>query len=336
MAADELFSALQDENTESRRNAIEIVQDRGLTSVQEELSRPALVQDEGTMLLHMAIASLDLSLGATLETIDLQRSSNERSSTATFEAAATALKVNILKTGCKSIDHILGGGILVNGGSIIEISGKAGVGKTQLAMQIALMATAPLLHGGLQCQCIYTFIEGRPPIKRMSQIERALCSKFKMTSGTLLHGVVVETIRSADELLVWSETRLPYLLRKTEARVVVIDSIAAVYRPEFKDALSRTRHMAQTSAALKRATAAVQGVCVCLNQVSQKVDSLGFGKIVPALGSVWGNTVETRVFLRRSGTHRFARIMDSAHLYDTEEEREFQICQEGVIAVDEG
>ncbi|PXF39697.1 hypothetical protein BWQ96_10597 [Gracilariopsis chorda] len=125
MAADELFSALQDENTESRRNAIEIVQDRGLTSVQEELSRPALVQDEGTMLLHMAIASLDLSLGATLETIHLQRSSNERSSSATFEAAATALKVNILKTGCKSIDHILGGGILVNGGSIIEISGKS-------------------------------------------------------------------------------------------------------------------------------------------------------------------------------------------------------------------
>lgn len=276
IATDELLSALQADDTESRKNAVEIIQDHGLVSVQEELTRPALVQHEGIQLFHLAVASLEVSHGASLEIIDLQRNSDEGSSIATFEAAATALNVAMLKTGCESIDHILGGGIPVNGGSIVEISGKAGVGKTQLAMQIALMTTTPRHHGGLQCHCIYAFIEGRPPIKRMGEIERALCSKFDITCGTLLDGVVVEAVRSADELLVWSETRLPYLLRETKARVVVIDSIAAVYRPEFKDALSRMKHMAQTSAALKRATATVQGVCVCVNQVSQKVDNVGF------------------------------------------------------------
>ncbi|KAI0567253.1 DNA recombination and repair protein Rad51-like protein [Gracilaria domingensis] len=325
----------EEEEYVTRWNEAEkVVRTCGVASIQEELSRPKLEDQQNPLLPFIAVSVLDVSDGATFESIDFQEHCVGEDSDVLFERTSRTLKYNVLKTGCKAIDNILGGGICVSGGSIIEISGKAGVGKTQLAMQMALMTTAPLQRSGLQSNCVYVFIEGPTPIKRMTEIENALCSRFGLTSGTLLHGIVVEEIRSADQLLVWSETRLPYLLRKTNARVVVIDSIAAVYRPEFQDALSRTRHLARMSAALKRAMASVEGVCICVNQVSQKVDSIGFGHVVPALGSVWGNTIETRIFLRRSGTRRFAKILDSAHLYDTEEE-EFQICKEGVLSVDE-
>ncbi|CAN8069005.1 unnamed protein product [Agarophyton chilense] len=318
-----------------RKEAERIVNSRGLKSIQEELGRPKLEDNESPMLPFISVSALDVSEGGTLEFIKLQDyCPDQEEINISFEEASRILKHVVLKTGCKAIDNILGGGICVSGGSIIEISGKAGVGKTQLAVQMALMTAVPLQQNGLQSKCVYVFIEGRPPIKRMREIENAMCDRFGLTSGILLHGIVVEEVRSADELLVWSETRLPYLLRKAHARVLVIDSIAAVYRPEFRDALSRTGHLARMSASLKRAMAAVEGVCICVNQVSQRVDGVGHGNIVPALGSVWGNTVETRIFLRRSGTRRFARVFDSAHLIDAEEE-EYQICKEGVVSVDQ-
>eukprot|EP00178_Gracilaria_changii_P027456 TRINITY_DN878_c0_g1_i3.p1 TRINITY_DN878_c0_g1~~TRINITY_DN878_c0_g1_i3.p1 ORF type:complete len:347 (+),score=46.67 TRINITY_DN878_c0_g1_i3:154-1194(+) len=328
------FKDSENEEGQAQNEAEKIVKTRGLTSIQEELGRPRIEDGPNPLLPFIALSALDASDGATLECIDLHAPCfRYDQSDIEFEEASRMLKYNVLKTGCKAIDVVLGGGICANGGSIIEISGKAGVGKTQLAMQMGLMTAAPLQHGGLQSKCIYVFVEGQPPIQRMTQIEDGLCSRFGLTRGTLLHGVIVEQIRSADELLVWSETRLPYLLTKTNGRVTVIDSIAAVYRPEFEDALSRTRHLARMSAALKRAMASVGGICICVNQVSQRIDGVGFGDVVPALGSVWGNTLETRVFLRRSGRRRFARIFDSAHLSDAEEQ-EYQICMEGVVSVD--
>lgn len=329
-----ILALIPDEGSGLREKAEEILQERGLFTVQEELSRPKLFHNETPLLPFLSISALHCQEVADVETISLNRSCHIEDVTFSLDSCAKAMRINVLKTGCSSLDQLLCGGMHVGAGSIIEISGKAGVGKTQIALQIALMTAAPLLYGGLQSQCIFAYSEGRLPIRRLIDIDKALCSRFKLTSGTLLHGVIVETIRSADALRVWSETRLPFLLRKTNARVVIVDSITAVYRPEFENAVSRAKHMASMASALKKAAASVKGICICVNQVSQKLDGPGHGSVIPALGSVWGSAVETRVFLRRAGTRRFARILDSAHIYDTSEEHEYQISTEGVSCGD--
>lgn len=237
------------------------------------------------------------------------------------------------------MDRLLGGGFPLTGG-ILEISGQAGVGKTQLVLQISIMAAAPLQHGGIQSSAILAFTEGLPPVSRMHHIDTALCKKFDLPSGSLLHGVIIETIRSSDELLKWANFRLPYLLRETASRLVVIDSVAAVYRPDFDDPIARATHLTAMAAAVKHAMTAVDGVAVCVNQVSQSREpgSQSLNLTVPALGSAWGRCVATRIFLQRlrvGDDCRFAKVLASSYLPVCEDLGEsYRITRNGVVSDD--
>lgn len=60
-----------------------------------------------------------------------------------------------ITVGCKLIDQILGGGLKVAGG-ITELSGESGSGKTQLCLQVALMAqNSPTVGGIDKCKHIF-------------------------------------------------------------------------------------------------------------------------------------------------------------------------------------
>ena len=52
-----------------------------------------------------------------------------------------------LSSGCKKIDRLLGGGLLVPG--LTEIGGMSAAGKTQLCLQLCLQVQLPLEEGGL-------------------------------------------------------------------------------------------------------------------------------------------------------------------------------------------
>jgi RecA/RadA recombinase len=53
------------------------------------------------------------------------------------------------------MDAMLGGGIRCGSGGITEIAGEAGLGKTQLSLQLALRCQLPLSMGGLQAHSAY-------------------------------------------------------------------------------------------------------------------------------------------------------------------------------------
>lgn len=215
----------------------------------------------------------------------------------------------------------------------MELSGVAGAGKTQILLQLSLMAGAPPDQAGGGTGAVVAFTEGPPPIRRMKQIEAHLCKAHGLPIGALLKKVVIEQIRSVDQLLNWAQHRLPYLFRQTGARVVVVDSVAAVYRPEFDDALSRAEHLVMLAAALKRAAADVSGTCVCANQVSQSMGVDGaLSKTVPALGGTWSNCVDTRVFLRRASGGRgmrSANVLHSSFLQGGDSE-EYEVTEKGI------
>lgn len=58
-----------------------------------------------------------------------------------------------LSVGCPLLDELLRGGLPA--GSVIELSGESGAGKTQLALQLCLSVQLPVQHGGLGA--------GKPP-----------------------------------------------------------------------------------------------------------------------------------------------------------------------------
>ncbi len=74
------------------------------------------------------------------------------------DMAIKAEKNNHIITFCKQADRLLGGGIPL--GHISDIVGPPGIGKTQLAMQLALDVQIPEAFGGVSGQCVYVDTEG--------------------------------------------------------------------------------------------------------------------------------------------------------------------------------
>eukprot|EP00189_Rhodosorus_marinus_P009371 CAMPEP_0184753460 /NCGR_PEP_ID=MMETSP0315-20130426/44111_1 /TAXON_ID=101924 /ORGANISM="Rhodosorus marinus, Strain UTEX LB 2760" /LENGTH=375 /DNA_ID=CAMNT_0027232837 /DNA_START=438 /DNA_END=1565 /DNA_ORIENTATION=+ len=170
----------------------------------------------------------------------------------------------VLKTGIRSLDLLLGGdGIGIGAdGQLIEFTGRAGAGKSQLCMQLALMSGAPREFGGLENGCVYINTEGSFPVSRMLEIETGLREKLELRmdyqggrefsrvedagdetglreklelrmdyqGSSLSDKVIVERCRSADSLISLCSYRLPWLLEQSRARVVIVDSVAAPLR----------------------------------------------------------------------------------------------------------
>lgn len=185
-----------------------------------------------------------------------------------------------LSTGVQSIDTILGGGLpLTPGGMLVEIHGAAASGKTQLCLQICA--------GG--AGSIYAVTAGVFPVSRFTQI----------APKTAQRATTIELVRDVRALEDWAANRLPWLLRTTRARVVIVDSIAALYRPAFArgSEIERARSLAATAAALKSAAAAARAVVICVNQVSSQP---GRPAPVPALGQAWARCCSTRLEISRT------------------------------------
>jgi len=318
--------------------AEEIISERGAVSVIEELSRPIIHSFEPRLIPHLASAILE-SQDDSIQMKPITLSAEFLATPGPIhEILPTSLNGAILKTGCSTLDSLFRGGIPVGNGDILELSGTAGVGKTQLAIQLALMTAAPVSCGGLASSAVFAFTEGPPPIKRITEIDGALCERFGLEAGSLLSRVIVEKIDSVVALLHWAEVRLPYLLREADARIVLLDSVTALYRPDFADALSRANHLVAMAAALKRAASRVQGMCICINQVSQRfeIDQQTLSTTAPALGASWANCVGTRLFLKKreyGRAQRFARVLHSSYLPPTEGDGEpYQITEAGITS----
>lgn len=71
----------------------------------------------------------------------------------------------------RHLDALLGGGIPV--GTVSEISGPPGVGKTQLLLQLAVSAVLPVEFGGLDGGCLFVDTEGSFVPYRLEQIATA-------------------------------------------------------------------------------------------------------------------------------------------------------------------
>src|SRR5437016_5219634 len=85
----------------------------------------------------------------------------------------TASAYDLLRTskklsfGCPVLDEKTGGGIPFL--PLTEISGEAGVGKTQSLLTLALTSLLPVDKGGLDSGCLYISTEGRVPVARLKE-----------------------------------------------------------------------------------------------------------------------------------------------------------------------
>ncbi|XP_047593167.1 DNA repair protein XRCC3 isoform X1 [Lutra lutra] len=181
-----------------------------------------------------------------------------------------------LSLGCPVLDGLLRGGLPSDG--LTELAGPSSAGKTQLALQLCLTVQFPRRHGGLESGAVYICTEDVFPDPRLQQLiaqQRRLRTDVpgdvvdRMKFGD---HIFIEHVADVDALLECVRKKVPVLLSRGMARLVVIDSVAAPFRCEFDGAASvpRARRLQALGGALRWLSCTFRSPVLCVNQVGAR------------------------------------------------------------------
>ncbi|XP_043092603.1 DNA repair protein XRCC3 isoform X1 [Puntigrus tetrazona] len=219
-----------------------------------------------------------------------------------------------LSFACPVLDGLTRGGLPLRG--ITELAGESAAGKTQICLQLCLSVQYPQENGGLGSGAVYICTEDSFPIKRLRQLItqqpqlRADLPPALIRSLRFSDNIYIEHASDLEALQTCVSRRVPVLLKRGLVRLLVVDSVAALFRSEFQadEALQRSRHLLAFSNTLHRLSHQYGAPVVCVNQVTDVVDGPNPGrcdyglvgsKVLPALGIAWANQVMVRLMLRR-------------------------------------
>ncbi|KAL1139183.1 hypothetical protein AAG570_009242 [Ranatra chinensis] len=192
---------------------------------------------------------------------------------------------------------VLGGGVPVRG--ITELSGESGVGKTQICLQLSLTVQYPIDMGGLDSGAVYICTEDRFPSTRLHQILKEQSSnpqsRQPIPNLNFADRIYIDHVADVDSLKECIAVRLPRLLSNLKIGLVVLDSVAAVFRCDYEGLAQSNRraHQIRMIAIKLHSLARTYNLAIlAVNQVTANMDD---GRSIPALGLTWANVVTTKL-----------------------------------------
>jgi DNA repair protein RadA len=233
-------------------------------------------------------------------------------------------KVARISTGSRNLDKLLGGG--VETGAVTEFYGEYGTGKTQICSTLAVMVQMPPESGGLSAGAIYIDTEGTFRPERIAEI----ADHRGLDPARVLENILVaRAYNSAHQELIVRE--LGDYLKDGKYRLIALDSAVAHYRAEYlgrSTLAERQQRLNLLMHQLLRIAENYNVAVVITNQVMTTPDMFFGDPTRPAGGHVVAHTVTYRIYLRKAGKNRIARIMDSP--YHPEAEAVFTIDENGI------
>ncbi|MEM0367106.1 MAG: DNA repair and recombination protein RadA [Candidatus Nitrosocaldus sp.] len=234
-----------------------------------------------------------------------------------------------ISTGCKSLDELLGGGVETQ--AITEFYGEYGTGKTQICNTLCVMVQLPKEKGGLNAGALYIDTENTFRPERIYAIAEAR----GLDPAAVLDRIIVAKAynSSHQELILEGASKI---IEQHNVKLLIIDSAVAHYRAEFlgrgtlaerQQRLNKFMHM------LLRIAETYNVAAVATNQIQASPDMFFGDPFKPTGGHVVAHTSTYRVYLKRSGRHRIARMVDSP--YHPEREVTFMLSEKGVEDVEE-
>jgi DNA repair protein RadA len=229
-----------------------------------------------------------------------------------------------ITTGSNNFDELLGGGIETR--AVTEVYGEFGTGKTQLCHTLCVTAQQEPNEGGLASKAIYIDTENTFRPERIASIAQAR----GLDPHRILERVIVaKAYNSAHQELIIEETGP--VVEENKIRLVILDSAVAHYRAEFlgRGTLSeRQQRLNKFMHILVRMADTYELAVVVTNQIQSTPDAI-FGDVVrPTGGNVVAHTSTYRIYLKRSGKNRIARMVDSP--YHAEKEIVFSLSDRGI------
>lgn len=250
------------------------------------------------------------SNGSVISAVDLCKQSNQSRPIITF---------------CKSLDRLLGGGVQV--GQITEFCGVPGIGKTQLAIQLALDVQIPEIFTGAGGESIYIDTEGSFIVERVAEMAQGLSDHLhkianrvvknasrkndginykeianELTVDKLLSNIHVCRAHNQTEQMAAINNLPNFLKTHPKVKVIIIDSMAFHFRQDLQEISSRSRILSQIAQTLNRLAYDHKLAVVTINHITSRI-SVGQGgkgnttRIIPALGEQWSHCIANRVMM---------------------------------------
>ena len=248
-----------------------------------------------------------------------------------------------LKTGSDKLNDLFDGGLETE--AITEFYGQFGSGKTQICHTAAVLAQLPVEQGGLGGSVIWLDTENTFRPERIIQIAKG---KGLATTDAevekFLDGIVVKKAYNSGHQISIIDSLNNYLStdlndkqkNDPKPKLLIIDSLVAHFRTEYLGRGYLHSRQSKLGAHMRKIGRLIETwkmVCIITNQVLSDPAQMFGDPVKPAGGNIVGHISTYRVYLRKSGKKRVAKMDDSP--YHAQQEALFTVDESGVIDVTE-
>src|SRR6266496_2986289 len=250
-----------------------------------------------------------------------------------FVTAETALEkrksMHRCSTGSKALDELLLGGIETQ--AVTEFYGEFGSGKSQICHTLCATARQPIESGGMDSGVIYIDTEGTFRPERVEQIARAR----GLDHRHVLKSVAVCKVYNSSHLELIVKDLGKYV-NEFKAKLVIIDGIISLHRAEFLGRGTLANRQQKLNGMLHKLTrlAEISNIAVVItNQVQSSPDTFFGDPTKAAGGNIIAHSSTYRIYLRKSGENRVAKMMDSP--YHPYSDARFTVNERGTGDIEE-
>jgi DNA repair protein RadA len=229
-----------------------------------------------------------------------------------------------ITTATQCLDQLLDGGVETQ--ALTEVYGEFGSGKTQFCHTICVTVQKPKEEGGLGGGVLYVDSENTFRPERIVSIAKA---KGMDPEKVLDNIIVARAYNSAHQTLILEEAGS--IIEQHNIKLIIADSAVGLFRSEYlgRGTLSeRQQRLNRFMHLLVRTAETYNCAAVATNQVQASPDVF-FGDPIKAIGgNVVAHTSTYRIYFKKSGKKRIARMVDSPH--HPEEEVIFTVTEGGI------
>jgi len=245
------------------------------------------------------------------------------------ELYKTRQSIGKITTGTNCLDTLFDGGIETK--ALTEVYGEFGCGKTQFAHTMSVMVQKSKEEGGLEGGVLYIDTENTFRPERIIQIAQA----HEMDPEKILDNIIVaRAYNSAHQTLILEEAGA--IIEEHNVKLIVADSAVGLFRAEYlgRGTLSvRQQKLNHFVHLLVRIAETYDCAAIATNQVMASPDVFFGDPTRPIGGNVVAHTSTYRIYFKKSGKKRIARMVDSPH--HPEQEVIFALGEAGVIDPEE-
>ncbi len=234
-----------------------------------------------------------------------------------------------ITTGTNCLDTLFDGGVETQ--ALTEVYGEFGCGKTQFAHTMSVMVQKTKAEGGLEGGVLYIDTENTFRPERIVSIAQV----HEMDPEKVLDNIIVaRAYNSAHQTLILEEAG--QVIKENNIRLIVADSAVGLFRSEYlgRGTLSnRQQKLNHFVHLLSRIAETYNCAAIATNQVMASPDVFFGDPTRPIGGNVVAHTSTYRIYFKKSGKKRIARMVDSPH--HPEEETIFALGEAGVMDLED-